>query len=107
MSGFQVEIGPRLLTEVMPGLYMVRTFGSNCFLAVEDELTLIDTGAPTYVNAITLQFQKEGSRLSGHWIAAYPAAEAGATASGAGVTFTGRRLGKGGNGPNARPDNAR
>ena len=45
MSGFQVEIGPRLLTEVMPGLYMVRTFGSNCFLAVEDELTLIDTGA--------------------------------------------------------------
>lgn len=45
MSGFQVEIGPRLLNEVMPGLYMIRTFGSNCFLVVEDKLTLIDTGA--------------------------------------------------------------
>jgi glyoxylase-like metal-dependent hydrolase (beta-lactamase superfamily II) len=42
---FPVEIGPRLITEVLPGLYMLRTFGSNCFLIVEDTLTLIDTGA--------------------------------------------------------------
>lgn len=73
---------------------------------VGDSLTLIDTGAPTYVNALTLQFAKEGARLSGHWIAAYPASEAGATASGAGLSFNGRRLGKPGK-PNARDASAR
>ncbi len=36
----------RMLTEVLPGLYQVRTRGSRAYLAVEEDITLIDTGSP-------------------------------------------------------------
>jgi glyoxylase-like metal-dependent hydrolase (beta-lactamase superfamily II) len=34
----------RLTREVVPGLYQVRTRGSRAYLAVEDDITIIDTG---------------------------------------------------------------
>jgi len=43
------EIKPspfRSVTEVVPGLYQVRTKGSRAYLAVDDDITLIDTGSP-------------------------------------------------------------
>jgi len=36
----------RLAREIVPGLYQVRTRGSRCYLIVEDEITLIDSGNP-------------------------------------------------------------
>ena len=36
----------RLTREVVPGLYQVRTLGSRAYLAVEDEITIIDCGSP-------------------------------------------------------------
>ncbi len=43
------EIKPapfRMVIEVLPGLYQVRTRGSRAYLVVEDDITLIDTGSP-------------------------------------------------------------
>jgi glyoxylase-like metal-dependent hydrolase (beta-lactamase superfamily II) len=36
----------RLVTEVVPGLYQVRTRGSRAYIALEDTITVIDTGNP-------------------------------------------------------------
>ena len=36
----------RNFTEVLPGLYQVRTRGSKAYLIVEDDITLVDTGSP-------------------------------------------------------------
>jgi glyoxylase-like metal-dependent hydrolase (beta-lactamase superfamily II) len=36
----------RLTREVVPGLYQVRTRGSRAYLAVDDHVTVIDTGSP-------------------------------------------------------------
>jgi hypothetical protein len=70
---------------------------------VGDSLTVIDTGAPTYVNAITLTFLKDGARIVGHWLSAYPPAAADAgPGSAVGIGVSGRKLGKrepGSNGP--------
>jgi hypothetical protein len=62
---------------------------------VGDSMTVIDTGGPTYVNVLALQFIKDGKALTGHWISSYPASspDSGA-ASGIGLTFTGKRRGK-------------
>jgi glyoxylase-like metal-dependent hydrolase (beta-lactamase superfamily II) len=35
----------RLATQVVPGLYQVRTRGSRAYLALDDDITLIDTGS--------------------------------------------------------------
>lgn len=60
-----------------------------------DSLALIDTGAPTYVNAMTLTFLKDGARVLGHWISAYPPAAADAgPGSAVGIEVSGRKLGK-------------
>lgn len=60
---------------------------------VGDSLTVIDTGGATYVNVLTLQFTKEGAKLSGHWISALPATSVNtATAGAAGLLVTGRRV---------------
>jgi len=57
-----------------------------------DSLAVIDTGAPTYVNAITLTFLKDGGKVAGHWMSAFPAAEpASGAASGLAIEFAGRR----------------
>lgn len=43
------EIKPapfRYATEVLPGLYQVRTRGSKAYLILDDAITLIDTGSP-------------------------------------------------------------
>ncbi len=65
-----------------------------------DSLTVIDTGAPTYVNAITLTFLKDGARLIGHWLSAYPPAAADAgPGSAVGIDVSGRKLGKRETGP--------
>lgn len=64
---------------------------------VGDSMAVIDTGAATYVNAMTLTFLKDGERVVGHWVASYPATDAAnGAASGVGVSFTGRRDGRGG-----------
>lgn len=61
---------------------------------VGDSLTIIDTGGPTYVNALTLTFLKDGERVAGHWLASFPATDpAKSTTSGVGIDFAGRRLG--------------
>jgi hypothetical protein len=66
---------------------------------VGDSMAIIDTGAATYVNALTLTFQKDGDKLVGHWVASYPATDAAAgAASGMGVSFTGKRVGRDGKG---------
>jgi hypothetical protein len=62
---------------------------------VGDSMAVIDTGAATYVNAMTLTFLKDGERVIGHWVASYPATDAAnGAASGVGVAFTGRRDGR-------------
>src|SRR5215510_9616415 len=43
---------------------------------VGDSMAIIDTGAATYVNALTLTFLRDGERVIGHWIASYPATDA-------------------------------
>ena len=66
---------------------------------VGDSLAVIDTGGPTYVNAFTLTFLKEGARVAGHWISAYPAVDpAAGPASAVGIEFAGRKLQKLGRG---------
>lgn len=63
---------------------------------VGDSIAVIDTGAATYVNALTMTFFKDGERVVGHWVASYPATDAAnGAASGVGVSFTGRRPGRG------------
>lgn len=66
---------------------------------VGDSLTLIDTGSAidragaSYLNALTILFQKNGARLTGHWLTSYPASSPDAgPASAIGVDFSGRRL---------------
>jgi hypothetical protein len=64
---------------------------------VGDSMTAIGSGTATYVNAITLTFQKGGTRILGHWIAAFPPSDAAPDASAAGgfgADFTGRKLNK-------------
>lgn len=62
---------------------------------VGDSLTVIDTGAPTYVNAMTLTFVKDGARCLGHWLSAYPPAAADSgPGSAVGIEISGRKLGK-------------
>lgn len=62
---------------------------------VGDSMAIIDTGAATYVNALTLTFVKDGERVVGHWVASYPATDAAAgAASGVGVSFNGKRQGR-------------
>lgn len=64
-------------------------------ILVGDSMAVIDTGAATYVNALTLTFLRDGERVVGHWVASYPATDAAAgAASGAGVSFSGRRQGR-------------
>ena len=66
-------------------------------ILVGDSIAIIDTGAATYVNALTLTFVKDGERVVGHWVASYPATDAASgAASGVGVSFTGRRQGRAG-----------
>ena len=62
---------------------------------VGDSMTVIDSGGPTYVNALTIQFLKDGERVVGHWLSAYPSTgpNGGGTGAsgGAGIDFNGRR----------------
>jgi hypothetical protein len=74
---------------------------SGTGLVVGDSMTVIGSGAPTYVNAITLTFLKGGARLVGHWVASFPPSDAApdtSAAGGFGADFTGRRLTRLGNG---------
>lgn len=60
---------------------------------VGDSLTVIDTGGPAYVNALTLAFLKDGDRVAGHWLASFPATDLlKSTSSAVGLDFAGRRL---------------
>jgi hypothetical protein len=60
---------------------------------VGDSITLIDAGRPTYVNAMTLTFAKDGAKVAGHWLASFPATDAATSpASAVGVGVTGRRV---------------
>jgi len=73
-------------------------------ILVGDSMAIIDTGAATYVNALTLTFLKDGERVIGHWVASYPASDAASgAASGVGVSFNGKRLGRGGKDPETKP----
>jgi hypothetical protein len=64
-------------------------------VVVGDSMAIIDTGAATYVNALTLTFVKDGERVVGHWVASYPATDAASgAASGVGVSFNGKRQGR-------------
>jgi hypothetical protein len=60
---------------------------------VGDSLAIIDSGGPTYVNALTMTFFRGGGRIVGHWVSSFPAADSvlGA-ASGVGIDFVGRRV---------------
>ena len=65
-------------------------------ILVGDSMAIIDTGAATYVNALTLTFLRDGERVTGHWVASYPATDAAnGAASGVGVAFNGKRQGRG------------
>jgi hypothetical protein len=60
---------------------------------VGDSMTVIDTGGPTFVNVLTLQFLKDGGRMVGHWVSSYPAADPDSgPASAVGIDFTGRHF---------------
>jgi len=70
---------------------------SGTGVLVGDSLTVIGSGTPTYVNAITLTFLKGGARVLGHWFASFPPSDAAvdsSAAGGVGIDFTGRRLTK-------------
>ena len=57
------EIKPapfRYATEVLPGLYQVRTRGSKAYLLLDDEITLIDTGSPGSAPRILKALQELG-----------------------------------------------
>ena len=59
---------------------------------VGDSLAVIDTGAPTYVNAFTLTFLRDGEKVVGHWTSVFPATDpASGAASGLAIEFAGRR----------------
>jgi hypothetical protein len=59
---------------------------------VGDSLTAVDTGLPTYVNALTMSFTKFGARVQGHWFASFPATSTDqGPASAIAVEFSGRR----------------
>src|SRR5262245_17827508 len=64
-------------------------------ILIGDSMAVIDVGAATYVNALTMTFVKDGERVVGHWVASYPATDAAnGAASGVGVSFNGRRQGR-------------
>jgi hypothetical protein len=56
---------------------------------------MIDAGQPNYVNAVNLRFDGAGRRVSGSWMAVFPATEADLAtqkfATGVTVTLNGRR----------------
>lgn len=60
-----------------------------------DGIALIDAGQPNYVNALFLRFEKNGRKISGNWMAAFPAAGADLTdqklATGVSAEIVGRR----------------
>lgn len=45
LEGLREDVFP-LAREVIPGLYQVRTRGSRAYLAVDERVTIIDTGSP-------------------------------------------------------------
>ncbi len=60
-------------------------------LLIEDSLTVIGTGSANFVNAVTLRFKNKGRKLSGWWLASFPAAAVdGGFAGGVGVQIAGR-----------------
>jgi hypothetical protein len=90
----EIRLAPQLDNGVLdlatPGVAFV---GDG--VLVGDSMAVIDTGGPTYVNALTLTFLRDGDRVIGHWVASYPATDAAnGAASGAGVSFNGRRQGR-------------
>lgn len=59
---------------------------------IGDSLSVIDTGAPTYVNAFVLTFLKDGDKVAGHWMSVFPSTDpASGAASGLAIDFAGRR----------------
>jgi hypothetical protein len=69
---------------------------------VGDSIALIDAGQPNYVNAVVLRFHNGGRKVSGSWMAAFPAqaADLGEQGFATGVTvlLTGRRIARDGPG---------
>lgn len=57
---------------------------------VGDSLAVIAAGGSTYVNALTLQFK--GTKLAGHWLVSWPAADDSSPAGAVSVEILGRRL---------------
>jgi hypothetical protein len=70
---------------------------SGTGILVGDSMTVIGSGAPTYVNAIQITFLKGGAKVAGHWMAAFPPSDVvpdGNAAGGFAASFTGRRANK-------------
>lgn len=61
---------------------------------VGDNLTVIGTSVPNFVNALVMRFQRKGRKVVGTWLASYPATVDAVTpfAGGAGVSFVGKRV---------------
>ena len=85
------------LPPTMEGSLLDAATPEPAFLAegylVGDSMAVIDSGQPNFVNTLTLRFLKDGARVAGWWVAAFPptSADSGA-ASAVGLAFAGRRL---------------
>ena len=60
---------------------------------VGDSLAIIDTATPTFSNALTLTFLKDGGKIAGNWMAVFPATDpASSAASAFAIEFEGKKL---------------
>jgi len=85
------------LSERHEGSALDRLTGSPDFvgtgLLVDGRLAVIDVGAPEFVSALNLRFDKRGKRVWGGWIVSFPAKTADATfMGGANVVLKGKRV---------------
>jgi hypothetical protein len=92
----RVHVEIRNAPELNGGLLDLATlepdFSGDGRLVGDSSIAIVAAGSSTYVNTLTLTFQKDGAKCSGHWSVVWPADGDSGPAGAFDVSLTGRRL---------------